>query len=59
MANPFVIQVNRELLGEKIRGGANLKALVINAEDSTDEIRRRVYAFCLAHESVAVLDNRA
>jgi AAA domain len=40
---------DRELLGEKIRGGSNLKALVINGEDSTDEIRRRVYAFCLAH----------
>lgn len=40
---------NRELLGEKIRGGANLKALVINGEDSTEEIRRRVYAFGLAH----------
>jgi len=40
---------NRELLEEKIRGGSNLKALVINGEDSTDEIRRRVYAFCLAH----------
>ena len=40
---------NRELLGEKIRGGANLKALVINGEDSTDEIRRRVWAFSLEH----------
>jgi hypothetical protein len=40
---------NRELLGEKIRGGGNLKSLVINSEDSTEEIRRRVYAFCLAH----------
>jgi AAA domain len=40
---------NRDLLGEKIRGGSNLKALVVNGEDSTDEIRRRVFAFCLAH----------
>jgi hypothetical protein len=38
----------RELLGEKIRGHG-LKALVINGEDSTDEIRRRLYAFSLAH----------
>ena len=43
------VATNRELLGEKIRGGAGLKALVINGEDSTDEIRRRTYAFCLAH----------
>lgn len=43
------VATNRELLGEKIRGGAGLKALVINGEDSTDEIRRRVHAFCLAH----------
>jgi hypothetical protein len=44
------VATNQELLGEEIRGGADLKALVINGEDSTDEIRRRVYAFCLAHE---------
>jgi hypothetical protein len=43
------VATNRELLGEKIRGGGNLKALVINGEDSTEEIRRRVYAFCLVH----------
>ena len=43
------VATNRELLGEKIRGGGNLKVLVINGEDSTDEIRRRTYAFCLAH----------
>ena len=43
------IVTGRDLLGEKIRGGANLKALVINGEDSTDEIRRRVCAFCLTH----------
>ena len=43
------IATNRELLGEKIRGGSNLKAVVINGEDSTDEIRRRVYAFSLQH----------
>jgi hypothetical protein len=42
------VATGRELLGEKIRGG-NLKALVINGEDSTVEIRRRTYAFCLAH----------
>jgi RecA-family ATPase len=43
------VATGQELLGDKIRGGSNLKALVINGEDSTDEIRRRVYAFCLAH----------
>jgi hypothetical protein len=43
------VATNRELLGEKIRGGGNLKALVLNGEDSTDEIRRRTHAFCLAH----------
>jgi hypothetical protein len=43
------VATNRELLGEKVRGGAGLKALVINGEDSTDEIRRRVWAFSLAH----------
>ena len=43
------VATNREQLGEKIRGGTGLKALVINGEDSTDEIRRRVHAFCLAH----------
>jgi AAA domain len=43
----------RELLGEKIRGGSNLKALIINAEDSTVELRRRTHAFCLAHNVAA------
>jgi len=43
------IATNRELLEEKIRGRGNLKALVINGEDSTDEIRRRVCAFSLQH----------
>jgi AAA domain len=43
------VTTDRELLGEKLRGGGNLRALVINGEDSTDEIRRRIYAFCLAH----------
>ena len=43
------VATNRDLLGEKVRGGAGLKALVINGEDSTDEIRRRVWAFSLAH----------
>ena len=38
----------RELLQEKIRGN-NLKALIINGEDSSEEILRRVFAFCLAH----------
>jgi hypothetical protein len=38
----------REFLQEKIRGN-NLKALVINGEDSSEEIWRRVYAFSLEH----------
>jgi hypothetical protein len=41
--------VGKELLDERIRG-SDLKVLLINAEDSTDEIRRRVWAFCLAHQ---------
>jgi hypothetical protein len=43
------IVTGKEFLDEKIRG-SGLKALLINAEDSTDEIRRRVWAFCLAHQ---------
>jgi hypothetical protein len=42
------ISTNRELLEEKIYGD-ELRVVLINAEDSTDEIRRRVFAFCLAH----------
>jgi UvrD-like helicase family protein len=42
------ISITRELLGEKIYG-AELRTVLINAEDSTDEIRRRVLAFCMAH----------
>jgi AAA domain len=42
------IAVGKELLGEKIRG-SDLKVLLINAEDSGEEIQRRVWAFCLAH----------
>ncbi|WP_426440113.1 AAA family ATPase [Bradyrhizobium genosp. P] len=42
------IAVGKELLKEEIRGH-DLKVLIINAEDSTEEIRRRVWAFCLAH----------
>src|SRR5258705_2733755 len=41
------VATNRGLLGEKIRGGGNLKALVINGESSTEKIRSRVYTFCL------------
>jgi hypothetical protein len=43
------IVTGKEILDEKIRG-SDLKVLLINAEDSTDEIRRRVWAFCLAHQ---------
>ncbi|WP_439923340.1 AAA family ATPase [Nitrobacter sp. JJSN] len=39
----------RELLGEKVRGGNGLEVLLINAEDSGTEIRRRVWAFCRGH----------
>jgi hypothetical protein len=41
------IATGTELLGEKIRG-SDLKALLINAEDSGTEIQRRVWAFCMA-----------
>jgi hypothetical protein len=43
------IATGRELLGEKVRGGEDLKVLLINAEDSGTEIMRRVWAFYLAH----------
>ena len=43
------IATGRELLGEKVRGGDDLKVLLINAEDSGIEIKRRIWAFCLAH----------
>ena len=43
------VATKRELLGEKIRGVSDLKALVINGEDSTVELRRRVQAFCLVY----------
>jgi hypothetical protein len=42
------IAVSKELLDEKIRG-SDLKVLLINAEDSGEEIQRRVWAFCLGH----------
>jgi hypothetical protein len=42
------IAVGKELLDEKIRG-SDLKVLLINAEDSGEEIQRRVWAFCLGH----------
>jgi AAA domain len=41
------VSVGKELLCEKIRGGG-LKVLLINGEDSSEEIHRRVWAFCLA-----------
>lgn len=42
------IATGRELLGEKIRGN-DLNVLLINAEDSSTEIRRRVWALSLAY----------
>ena len=47
------IVAGQELLDEKIRGNG-LKVLLINAEDSTDEIRRRIWAFSLAHSVAEV-----
>lgn len=43
------IATGKELLGEKVRGGDDLKVLLINAEDGGTEIKRRVWAFCRAH----------
>jgi hypothetical protein len=43
------IATGRELLGEKVRGGDDLKVLLINAEDGGTEIQRRIWAFCRAH----------
>ncbi len=48
------IATGKDFLGEKI-SGAGLTALYINAEDSGDEMRRRIFAFCLQH-GVAELD---
>src|SRR5262249_16871294 len=42
------IATNRELLDERV-WGQELKALYINAEDSSVEMRRRFWAFCLKH----------
>jgi hypothetical protein len=43
------IATGKELLGEKVRGGDDLKVLLINAEDGGTEIQRRVWAFSRAH----------
>jgi AAA domain len=43
------IATGRALLEETIWGGDKLKALYINAEDSSIEMQRRVWAFCLKH----------
>lgn len=43
------IATGRELLGEKLFGSA-LSAILINAEDSTTEIQRRILAASLAHQ---------
>ena len=42
------IATGRPLLDERICG-LNLTALYVNAEDSTIEMRRRIFAFCLKH----------
>jgi AAA domain/Primase C terminal 2 (PriCT-2) len=53
LATAMAVEVatNKELLGEKIwrDHDLNLKVLFVNAEDSGTEIRRRVWAFCRAH----------
>ena len=46
------VAAGKELLGEKIRG-SDLKVLLINGEDSSEEIQRRVWAFCLAYSLTA------
>ena len=52
----FRLQLARNFLGRRYEAEAMIStALVINAEDSSDEIRRRICAFCLAH-SVAERD---
>jgi hypothetical protein len=38
-----------KVLNEQIYGGPELKVLLINGEDSANEIARRIWAFCLAH----------
>ena len=43
------IATGMTVLDEQIYGGPELKVLVINGEDSTNEIARRIWAFCLAH----------
>ncbi len=43
------IATGKEVLGEKIWGGGDLKSLYINSEDSGVEMWRRIWAFCLAH----------
>jgi hypothetical protein len=42
------IATGKELLNERIYG-TDLRVVLINAEDSTIEIQRRVYAACMAH----------
>lgn len=42
------IAIGKELLGEKIYG-SELRVVLINAEDSGEEVRRRVVACCMAH----------
>jgi hypothetical protein len=43
------IGTGRRLLEEKIFGGEGLKVLYINAEDSSVEMKRRLWAFCRKH----------
>jgi hypothetical protein len=48
----------RELLGEKVHGGDDLKVLLINGEDTGTEIMRRIWAFCLSHNVAEETLNR-
>jgi hypothetical protein len=43
------IATGTELLGEKIYKAQDLNVLFINGEDGVAEIKRRIWAFCLAH----------
>jgi hypothetical protein len=51
-ANGVVIEIatGRELLGEKVWMSDNRKVLYLNGEDSSTEIKRRLWAFCQQHK---------
>jgi len=43
------LAIGKELLGERIYRAHDLRVLFINAEDGGTEIKRRIWAFCMAH----------